>query len=132
MTATRVAASRRAATAGAIYRVWKAPATCSGRSRAPAGGSAAKDSRSAMAPAATICPAPLTLAGVRPWRAMAASTVSSSPPRTAVIPVGSAAAAAAMAAARTATRRMASFALSTPARTPAASSPTLCPAAASA
>ena len=66
LTGTLAAASRSAATAGAMCRVWKAPATCSGRSRAPAGGAAAKASRSASVPAATICPAPLTLAGVRP------------------------------------------------------------------
>jgi len=129
---TSAAASRSAATAGAMCRVWKAPATCSGRSRAPAGGSAAKASSSARVPAATIWPAPLTFAGVRPCRAIAASTASWSPPSTAVIPVGSAAAAAAMARPRTATSRIASSAVSTPAMTPAASSPTLCPAAASA
>ena len=108
LTGTLAAASRSAATAGAMCRVWKAPATCSGRSRAPAGGAAAKASRSASVPAATICPAPLTLAGVRPLLAMAASTASASPPSTAVIPVGSAAAAAAMAVPRTRTRRIAS------------------------
>ena len=85
-----------------------------------------------MVPAATICPAALTFAGVRPCRAIAASTTSWSPPSTAVIPVGSAAAASAMARPRTAVRRSASSAVSTPAMTPAASSPTLCPAAASA
>ena len=131
-TVTLAAACRRAPIAGAMYLVWKAPATCSGRSRAPAGGAAAKASRSDIFPAATICPAALTFAGVRPFSAMAASTSPWSPPSTAVIPVGSAADAAAIAVARTVTRRIASSADRTPAMTPAASSPTLCPAAASA
>jgi hypothetical protein len=74
----------------------------------------------------------LTFAGVRPCLASAASTSSWSPPSTAVIPVGSAAAAAAMARPRTPVSRIASSAVSTPAMTPAPSSPTLCPAAASA
>ena len=132
---TSAAASRSAAAAGAMCRVWKAPATCSGRSRAPdpwTGGSAAKAASSARVPAATICPAPFTFAAVSPHRAIAASTASWSPPSTAVIPVGSAAAAAAMALPRTPTRRIASSAASTPAMTPAPSSPTLCPAVASA
>ena len=76
VTVTSAAASRSAATAGAMCRVWKAPATCSGRSRAPPGGSAAKASSSARVPAATIWPAPLTFAGVRPCRAIAARTAS--------------------------------------------------------
>src|ERR1019366_8978492 len=115
-----------------MYRVWKAPATSRGRSRALAGGAAAKACRSVIRPAATICPAVLTFAGVRPCLARAASASSWSPPSTAVIPVGSAAEASAIAVARTRTSRSASSALITPAMTPAASSPTLCPAVASA
>jgi hypothetical protein len=49
-----------------MCRVWKAPATDSGRSRAPAGGSAANASSCPTVPAATIWPAPFTLAGVSP------------------------------------------------------------------
>ena len=128
-TVTEAAASRSASTAGAMWAVWNAPATLSGRSRAPAGGAAANASSCAMVPAATIWPAPLTFAGVSPWESSAASTSSWSPPSTAVMPVASAAAALAMARPRTPTRRIASSADSTPAITPAASSPTLCPAA---
>src|SRR6516162_1802983 len=128
-TVTPAAASRSAATAGAMWAVWNAPATVSGRSRPPAGGSAAMAATWAMVPAATICPAPFTLAGVSPRAASAASTSSWSPPRTAVMPVASAAAALAMARPRTLTRRIASSGVRTPAIAPAASSPTLCPAA---
>jgi hypothetical protein len=46
--------------------VWKAPATGRGRTRAPAGGSAASFSSASSAPAATIWPAPFRLAGVSP------------------------------------------------------------------
>ena len=82
-------------------------------------------------PPATICPAVLTLAGVSPASAMAASTAASSPPSTALIPVGSAPHAAAIASPRTRVSAMASSADITPAIAPAASSPTLCPAATS-
>ena len=51
-------------TAGAMYAVWNAPATWSGITRAPAGGSARSASSAASAPAATIWPPPLRLAGV--------------------------------------------------------------------
>ena len=71
--------------------VWNAPATLSGMTRARAGGSAAKAASASRAPAATTWPAPLTLAGVRSWRAIVASTSSGSPPSTALIPVGVAA-----------------------------------------
>ena len=128
-TVIEAAASRSASTAGAICSVWNAPATLSGRSRAPAGGAAASASSCAMVPAATIWPAPFTFAGVSPCPASAASTSSWSPPSTAVMPVASVAAALAMARPRTPTRRIASSADSTPAIAPAASSPTLCPAA---
>ena len=128
LTVMALAAMLRSATAGAMCTVWKAPATDSGRSRAPAGGSAANAASCSIVPAATICPAPFTLAGVSPCASIAASTVVSSPPRTAVIPVGSMAAARAIACPRTATSRSASATLTTPAIAPAASSPTLCPA----
>src|SRR5450755_404743 len=130
-TVTVPAAARSAATAGAMCTVWKAPATGSGRSRAPAGGSSANAASCSSVPAATICPAPFTLAAVSPCASIDASTVASSPPSTAVSPVGWAAAASAIARPRTETSRSASAALSTPAMTPAASSPTLWPAAAS-
>ena len=129
LTVTPAAASRRAATAGAMWAVWNAPATGSGRSRAPAGGSPASLASCAMVPAATIWPAPLTFAGVRPAASSAASTSSWAPPRMAVMPVASAAAALAIARPRTPTSRIASLAEITPAIAPAASSPTLCPAA---
>ena len=99
--------------------------------RALAGGFAANSASCSRVPPATICPAVLTLAGVSPASAMAASTAASSPPSTAVIPVGSASQAAAIASPRTRVSAMASSADSTPAIAPAASSPTLCPAAAS-
>ena len=111
-----------------MCRVWNAPATASGRSRAPAGGSAANAASSSMVPAATIWPAALTLAGVSPCFSMAASTSSSAPPSTAVIPVSVIAAALAMARPRIPISRIASAGLITDAIAPAASSPTLCPA----
>ena len=52
-----------AVSAGAMYGVWNAPATCSAMTRALAGGSAASLSSPSSAPAATIWPAPLRLAG---------------------------------------------------------------------
>ena len=69
---TVAAASRSASTAGAMCRVWNAPATSSGRSRARAGGSAANAASCGRVPAATIWPAPLTFAGVSPCASMAA------------------------------------------------------------
>jgi len=111
--------------------VWNAPATRSGRSRAPLGGLAANSASCSRVPPATICPVALMLAGVSPASARAASTLASSPPRIAVIPVGVAPQEAAMASPRTRVSAIASDALITPAITPAASSPTLCPAAAS-
>ena len=127
-TAMPSAAARSASTAGAMWLVWNAPATESGRSLARGGGSAANAASWSRVPAATIWPAPFTFAGVSPCASIAASTSCSSPPSTAVIPVGSAAAAWAMAWPRTRTRRTASSADSVPAIAPAASSPTLCPA----
>ena len=70
-TVTVAASARSASTAGAMCAVWKAPATCSGRSRAPAGGSAANAASCSAVPAATIWPAPLMLAGVSPCASMA-------------------------------------------------------------
>ena len=110
--------------------VWNAPATLSGMTRARAGGSAAKAASASSAPAATTWPAPLTLAGVRSWRSMVASTSSGSPPSTALMPVGVAALAAAIARPRWATNRMASVSVSTPAAAAAVISPTECPASA--
>ena len=54
---------RAPASAGAMYWVWNAPATCSGMSRALAGGVGGELSSCSSAPAATIWPAPLRLAG---------------------------------------------------------------------
>ncbi len=81
-----------------------------------------------MVPAATICPAALTFAGVSPCFSMLASTSSSAPPSTAVIPVSVTAAALAIARPRIPISRIASAGLITDAIAPAASSPTLCPA----
>ena len=53
----------------------------------PAGRPSARRGRRAT-PAATICPAPFMLAGVRPCLSIAARTSSGSPPRTADMPVG--------------------------------------------
>src|SRR5690606_32978119 len=65
-------------TAGAMWWVWKAPATARGRSRARAGGAAANASNCSRVPAATICPEPLSLAGVSPAALIAARTSSRS------------------------------------------------------
>src|SRR5690606_25414668 len=119
-------------TAGAMWWVWKAPATDSGRSRARAGGAAANASSCSTVPAATICPEPLSLAGVSPAALIAASTSSRSPPSTAVMPVGVTAEASAMPRPRSATSARASRVVSTPATAAAVNSPTLCPATASA
>ena len=82
------ASCRRRSTAGAMWAVWNAPATASGRSRAPSGGSAASAANCSAVPAATTWPAAFTFAAVRPSSASLASTASASPPRIAVIPVG--------------------------------------------
>ena len=78
-------------TAGRMCSVWKAPATLSGIRRAFSGPSSASLASCSIVPAATIWPAPLSLAGVSPCSASLASTSSRSPPRTAVMPVGVAA-----------------------------------------
>ncbi len=116
------------ATAGCMKAVWNAPATLRGMTRARAGGSAASAARASREPAATTCPAPLTFAGVRPCRSIVASTSASSPPRTALMPVGVAALASAIARPRWATKRIASVSRSTPAAAVAVISPTECPA----
>src|SRR5579875_3616562 len=115
--------------AGAMWAVWNAPATRSGRSRAPGGGLAAKAASCSAVPAATIWPAPFMFAGVSPQASIAASTAASSPPSTAVIDVARAAAACAIARPRVPTSAMASSGEQIPAIAPAASSPTLWPAA---
>src|SRR5690625_890798 len=125
---SRAAASRTAVTAGAMCSVWKAPATCSGTTRARAGGLAARAASWARVPAATTWPPPLTLAAVRPCELIASLTSSASPPTTALMPVGVVAAASAIARPRTPTSVIASRALSTPAAAAAASSPTEWPA----
>ncbi len=114
--------------AGAMYSVWNAPATASGRSRAPAGGLAVKAAIASTEPAATIWPAPLRLAGVRPAASIAATTSAGSPPRTATMDVGTRSQAAAISAPRRAARATASAGVSTPATAAAVISPTLCPA----
>ena len=81
-----------------------------------------------MVPAATIWPAPLTLAAVRPQRSMAARTSVSSPPMTALIPVGVAALASAMERPRSRTKTIACSADRTPPALAAVISPTECPA----
>ena len=98
--------------------VWNAPATLSGISRAFSGGSSANAASCSMVPAATIWPGPLSLAAVRPCLSIAASTSSRSPPSTAVMPVGVAAAAPAIALPRSRTRTIACSAVIT--RAPAA------------
>ncbi len=72
--------------------------------RRPAG-SAASSASASRAPAATIWPAPLRLAGVSPAASMAATTSSGSPPSTADMPVGVSAQAAAISAPRRAAKR---------------------------
>ncbi len=108
--------------------MWNAPATLSGISRALAGGSSANAASCSIVPAATTWPGPLSLAAVRPWRSITASTSSRSPPRTAVIPVAVVAAAAAIALPRSRTSTIACSAVMTRAPEAAVSSPTLCPA----
>ena len=111
-----------------MYEVWKAPATCSGMTRARSGGVAASRARPSRDPAATTWPAPLTFAGTSPAVAIAASTSDGSPPRTALIPVGTSAAASAMNDARAETRDTASTSSRTPATAAALNSPTEWPA----
>ena len=91
-----------------MCEVWNAPATFSGMTRALAGGFSARALSCSKVPAATVWPAPLTLAGVAPAASMAASTSAGSPPTTALMPVGVTAAAAAMLLARSRTNVMAS------------------------
>ena len=88
-----------------MNRVWNAPATASGITRAPAGGAACRAAIASAAPAATIWPPPLRLAPTRSSAASAASTVSGSPPSTAAIEVGSSSQALAIARPRTAGQR---------------------------
>ncbi len=121
-TETDLARDAKWPTAGAMCSVWKAPATLSGMSRAFSGGSSANAASCSMVPAATICPGPLSLAAVRPCLSMAARTSSRSPPRTAVIPVGAAAAAPAIALPRSRTSTIACSAVMTRAPVAAVSS----------
>ena len=73
---TAAASARSRPTAGAMCTVWNAPATSSGRSRAPSGGSAASAASCSSVPAATIWPAPLSFAAMRPCSASLARTTS--------------------------------------------------------
>src|SRR6478735_6613592 len=118
----------RAAPAGAMCEVWNAPATFSGMTLALAGGFSARAFSCSRVPAATVWPAPLTLAAVAPAAPMAARTSAGSPPTTALMPVGVAAAAAAILLARSRTNVMASDSDRTPAREAAVISPTEWPA----
>ena len=115
-------ASRSAA--GAMWTVWKAPATLSGIRRARVGGFSASPSSCSTVPAATIWPLPLLLAGVSPCAAIAASTSSGLPPITAVIEVGVAALASAIARPRSRTNTRASSSERVPTRAAAVISPT--------
>ena len=121
--------------AGRARRRPGACARCGRRRRRSAGSggpsraaSSASLASCSMVPAATIWPAPLSLAGVRPCSASLASTSSRSPPRTAVMPVGVAAEAVAIALPRSRTNTIACSAVITPAPAAAAISPTLWPA----
>ena len=122
------ACARSASSAGAMNRVWNAPATASGTTRARSGFCSASWASAGSGPAATICPAPLRLAGSSPNRSSVASTSSRFPPSTALMPVGSRAQAAAISRPRTAASATAASGSSTPAMAAAASSPTECPA----
>ena len=108
--------------------MWNAPATCKARTRAPSGGSFASAASCSIVPPATICPAPLLLAGVSPCSASLAKTTSASPPCTADIPVGVCAAAAAIALPRSRTNTMACSPEMMFEAAAAVISPTLCPA----
>src|SRR5699024_851572 len=123
LTSTESASGRNSSTAGSMCGVWNAPATSRGRSRARPGGFCSSASQASSGPAATICPAPLRLAGTSPAPSRASRTSASRPPRTAIIPVGLAAHARDMAAPRAAARRSASGSEITPATASAASSP---------
>ena len=88
-----------------MWRVWKAPATFSGTTRrTPSGLSSSSAASCSAVPAATIWPAPFTLAGVRPSFSRCATTTSGSPPSSADMPVSVTAAASAMARPRVRTR----------------------------
>ena len=119
------AIARSGATAGSIKEVWNAPATASGRTRAPSGANCESASRF---PAATICPAPLSFAATSPSSLIAASTTDLSPPRTAAIPAGAIDAALAISCPRRCTNFMASISVIVPASAAAAISPTEWPA----
>lgn len=124
--ASSLAAVSSSATAGAMCVVWKAPATLSGTTRrTPSGLSATRASICSSVPAATICPAPLTLAGVRPSFSRWARVTSGSPPSRAAIPVAVTAAASAIACPRRRTRRSAAVSSRTEAKAAAVISPTL-------
>ena len=127
-TETERASEPRCATAGSMWRVWKAPATLNGTSRAFSGGSSASACSSSSVPAATTWPGPLSLAATRPCFSRTASTFSRSPPRTAVMPVAVTAAASAMALPRSRTSTIACSAVITRAPAAAVSSPTEWPA----
>ncbi len=111
---TRSATVAYSSSADAMYWVWNAPAVASGRTRARAGGSSASFSSAASAPAATIWPAALRLAGTRSSASRRASTSASSPPSRADMPVGSSAQALAISRPRVAARATASSAEMTP------------------
>lgn len=123
------AALASASTAGAMWRVWKAPATLSGTIlRTPSGLSSFSTASCSSVPAATIWPAPFTLAGVRPSFSRCATDTSGSPPSSADMPVPVIAAASAMARPRLRTRVSAAVSSRTPAKEAAVISPTLWPA----
>lgn len=96
--------------------------------RTPSGGSSLRAASCSSVPAATICPAPLTFAGVRPSFSRCATETSGSPPSSADMPVSVIAAASAMARPRLRTRVRAAVSSRTPAKAAAVISPTLCPA----
>ena len=101
--------------------------TAAGSLARPGGLAASAASCSAL-PAATIWPAPLRLAAVRPSSSIPAATSSGSPPSTADMPVGASAQAAAISRPRSRASATAASGPKTPASAAAASSPTLCPA----
>lgn len=127
--ATAFAAAASVSTAGAMWCVWNAPATFSGTTlRTPSGLSSASAASCSSVPAATIWPAPLMLAGVRPSFSRWATEVSGSPPSSADMPVSVIAAASAIARPRLRTRASASVSSRTPAKDAAVNSPTEWPA----
>ena len=89
-------ARRSAVSAGAMNRVWNAPATASGTTRARSGGSSASAASASTRPGGDDLAGAVAVGGSSPSSSRRASTSSGFPPSTALMPVGSSAHAAAI------------------------------------